>query len=182
MFKTMTAAVIPALFVAGVAIAQAAPSSPPFIAEWDQSGDGQVTLAEIRSRRGDIFAMFDADENGRLEGEELKTMADTATAQRAVRAESRAAMQGMAQGMGQGMGQGQRQGRGPGDGRGQGQGPGKGQGEGQGQGMGGLHAAGQTPTAPIDRDAFLALSQTQFQRMDRNGDEVVTAADFGPNG
>jgi len=41
-----------------------------FIETWDLDGDGAVSLAEITTRRGDVFMAFDADENGRLDAQE----------------------------------------------------------------------------------------------------------------
>ncbi|WP_141246546.1 EF-hand domain-containing protein [Actibacterium ureilyticum] len=37
-----------------------------FIDNWDLDGDGAVTLTEAQERRGDVFASFDADEDGFL--------------------------------------------------------------------------------------------------------------------
>ncbi len=41
-----------------------------FIENWDLDGDGVVTLAEATERRSDVFASFDADEDGALSAEE----------------------------------------------------------------------------------------------------------------
>lgn len=41
-----------------------------FIENWDIDGDGTVTLEEVMERRSDVFASFDADEDGKLSGEE----------------------------------------------------------------------------------------------------------------
>ena len=41
-----------------------------FVENWDLDEDGQVTLAEVTERRGDVFLTFDADENGVLDAEE----------------------------------------------------------------------------------------------------------------
>lgn len=41
-----------------------------FIENWDLDADGQVTLEEIQTRRGDVFYSFDLDGNGLLEGAE----------------------------------------------------------------------------------------------------------------
>lgn len=57
-----------ALFPLSVA-AQDAPGSH-FIENWDLNADGTVTLAEIKEKRGDVFYMFDADENGMLNADE----------------------------------------------------------------------------------------------------------------
>ena len=42
-----------------------------FMGAWDLNGDGKVTLAEATERRTDMFAAFDADEDGVLNAEEL---------------------------------------------------------------------------------------------------------------
>jgi len=57
-----------ALFPLSVA-AQGAPGSH-FIENWDLNADGTVTLAELEEKRGDVFYMFDADENGMLNADE----------------------------------------------------------------------------------------------------------------
>jgi len=49
--------------------AQGAPGSH-FIESWDLNADGTVTLAELEEKRGDVFYMFDADENGMLDADE----------------------------------------------------------------------------------------------------------------
>ncbi len=41
-----------------------------FIAEWDINLDGSVSLDDVSSRRSDIFATFDADDNGILDAAE----------------------------------------------------------------------------------------------------------------
>lgn len=44
-----------------------------FIENWDLNGDGQITLEEATERRSDVFASFDADEDGFLSAEEYDT-------------------------------------------------------------------------------------------------------------
>ncbi len=41
-----------------------------FLDEWDQNADGQVTVEEAASRRSDIFASFDENNDGVLSAEE----------------------------------------------------------------------------------------------------------------
>lgn len=41
-----------------------------FIANWDQDGDGIISLAELRQKRSDVFYTFDYDESGFLDEEE----------------------------------------------------------------------------------------------------------------
>lgn len=52
------------------AMADAMKPGQHFVENWDFSGDGKVSLDEATERRGDIFATFDADEDGVLSGEE----------------------------------------------------------------------------------------------------------------
>ncbi len=42
-----------------------------FLQNWDLDADGQVTLAEVAAKRGDIFAMIDADGSGSLDAAEF---------------------------------------------------------------------------------------------------------------
>lgn len=53
----------------GVAAAQGVPGAH-FIQNWDFDTDGQVTLEEVEARRGDIFYMFDQNDDGILQSEE----------------------------------------------------------------------------------------------------------------
>lgn len=55
----------------GVATAQTVNPAENFMAQWDLDGNGEVSLAEAREQRGNIFAMFDSDENGAYSAEEL---------------------------------------------------------------------------------------------------------------
>lgn len=70
----------------GLAVALAAEDTAfvtHFMENWDLDGDGQVTMTEATERRSDMFAAFDADENGVLEGEELAMMDEMRAAQQA---------------------------------------------------------------------------------------------------
>ncbi len=51
-----------------------------FIENWDLDGDGQVTVDEARSRRSDVFASFDANDDGYLDAGEYEVF-DEARAQ-----------------------------------------------------------------------------------------------------
>ena len=108
-----------------------------FIASWDYDGDGTVTLDEVRERRGDLFASFDENEDGKLTPEEFAVHDQMREAMQAGRVMpwgdgQPPMMQGRGGGRGQQQGWGQQQGRG----RMQGQGQGWGQQGGQ-QGWGG---------------------------------------------
>lgn len=41
-----------------------------FVENWDLNGDGEVTVDEAAERRDDVFATFDANEDGILDAEE----------------------------------------------------------------------------------------------------------------
>lgn len=41
-----------------------------FIENWDQDGDGRVTVDELREKRAQVFFTFDSDENGLLDAPE----------------------------------------------------------------------------------------------------------------
>lgn len=66
-----TALILTAILLSTTA-AQAEQGNPGghFIENWDLNEDGQVSLEEATERRTDIFATFDADENGVLNAEE----------------------------------------------------------------------------------------------------------------
>jgi len=51
-----------------------------FIENWDLDGNGEVTVEEARSRRSDVFASFDANDDGFLDAEEYELF-DEARAQ-----------------------------------------------------------------------------------------------------
>ena len=130
-----------------------------FLAQWDLDGDGQVTLAEARSHRADIFTMFDSDNNGSFSAEELAGIDDFKKAQ-------------LEAGMG------------PGHQRPEGMGRGMGQGR---MGQGFLASAEDQMRAfdgngdgQVTQAEFVAGTERWFARRDRTGDGVVTVADFGP--
>ncbi len=52
------------------AIAQQGNPGAHFIENWDADGNSSVSAAEVEQKRTDVFAAFDADENGRLSAEE----------------------------------------------------------------------------------------------------------------
>ncbi|MGV6803160.1 MAG: EF-hand domain-containing protein [Ruegeria sp.] len=41
-----------------------------FIENWDQDGDGSVTVDELREKRAQVFFTFDSDDNGLLDAPE----------------------------------------------------------------------------------------------------------------
>lgn len=69
-----------ALFAAALPMGATAQNGQPglhFVENWDANGDGQVTLAEATEKRGDIFYMFDQDENGSLDDAEYTLFDET---------------------------------------------------------------------------------------------------------
>lgn len=133
------------LFAAAPALAQQGQPGSHFIESWDGDRDGIVTLEEVTLRRGDVFAMFDANEDGLLDAEEYVLFDET----RALDMENNG-----------------------------------------GHGQGAMMRAGEGMTLVFnDADADGAVSLAEFlgqapawiAMMDRDGDGVITTADFGPN-
>lgn len=69
--------VIAAVFISTAAIAQQGQPGQHFIENWDLNEDGQVTLEEARTKRGELFFMFDSDENGVLDDAEYDLFDET---------------------------------------------------------------------------------------------------------
>lgn len=149
---TLTSAAL--LFCANVAAAQGNPGAH-FIENWDLNADGQVTLAEATERRDNIFATFDADEDGALNAEEYDLF-DEARAN------------DMAE---NGMG---------GKGAGQGGGQGGGQGHGKMNPANGMMRkfTDVNGDGTVTRDEFMASIPDWYARMDKNADGTVTVEDF----
>lgn len=153
--------------LAGAAQAQTILPGDQFMTQWDLDGNGQVTRAEAREQRGNIFDMFDADSNGRYSEDEIKGMDEHKLAQ-----------------LEAGMGPGHQMPAGmtPPAGRGPGKGPGNGQGMGQGltrPAEGGLRMFDANQDGTVTRDEFVAGTDGWFTMRDRNRDGVLTTADFG---
>lgn len=65
---------------AALALPAAAQQGVPgahFLENWDLNEDGQVTVAEATEKRGDVFYMFDQDENGTLDAAEYDLFDET---------------------------------------------------------------------------------------------------------
>ncbi len=144
--KPFTPLALAALLSLGAGAALAQTPGAHFIENFDDNGDGQVTLEELRLKRGDIFYMFDQDENGVLDSAEYDLFDETRAADHA------------------------EEGAGAKGGHGGGQ-----KGEGMAREATDLDGDGQ-----VTLEEFLASSETWFARKDRNGDGVITTADFGP--
>jgi len=66
-----------ALFLGTAAFAQQGKPGAHFIENWDLDEDGQVTFAEAKEKRGDLFTMFDQDEDSRLSDAEYDLFDET---------------------------------------------------------------------------------------------------------
>lgn len=79
MKKTLTLAAVIALASTMTAAAEGAPGAH-FIENWDMNEDGSVSLADLEEKRGDVFTMFDQDENDMLDAEEYALFDETRAA------------------------------------------------------------------------------------------------------
>jgi hypothetical protein len=66
-----------ALVFGGGAVAQQGQPGAHFIENWDLDQDGQITLSEARDKRGEVFTMFDQDENRELDSAEYSLFDET---------------------------------------------------------------------------------------------------------
>lgn len=67
---TKSFSLIAALLLSLPLAAQAETPAEQFMSTWDRDGNGIATLAELEAMRGDVFASFDANEDGMLDLEE----------------------------------------------------------------------------------------------------------------
>lgn len=124
-------------------LAQETPGSH-FVENWDLDGNGSVSPEEITERRGDIFVMFDQDEDGMLSAEEYVLFDETRAAD----------MENNAGGHGKGGDRMQ---------------------EGLTLGFNDTNADGV-----VSKEEFVSNSAAWVAQIDRNGDGMITSADFGP--
>lgn len=66
-----------ALLSAAPALAQQGQPGAHFIESWDGDMDGIVTVEEATARRGDVFFIFDANEDGLIDAEEYVAFDET---------------------------------------------------------------------------------------------------------
>jgi hypothetical protein len=143
------------LALSGGAFAQQGNPGAHFVQNWDQDGDGVVTLEEAQTKRDNLFTTFDADENGALSSEEFDAFDEMRAADQE---QMREEMGGKAGGgMGKGMGQGM---------MGAERGMMRDFNDADGDGL-------------VSREEFVGHTANWFAMMDRNGDAKATEDDFG---
>lgn len=90
--KTFTLITSALLLSASATFAQDGNPGAHFIENWDLDGNGAVSAAEVAEKRSNVFASFDADENGSLDATEYALFDEA-------RANDQAQMGGHAKGM-----------------------------------------------------------------------------------
>lgn len=160
--KLVGIAAIVTLLSTGAVFAQGVPGQH-FLDNWDDNGDGIVTLAEVEEKRGNVFYSFDQEDDGFLSAEDYVFFDEARAAD-------------MAMEVGQN-----------GQGRGNGGGHGKGGGHGNGGGNMGQHRGAQGMSLEandINGDGQVSLAEFMensviwLANMDNNSDGVVTTEDF----
>jgi Ca2+-binding EF-hand superfamily protein len=156
--KFTVASTVLTLALAGAAFAQQGNPGAHFVQNWDQDGDGAVSLEEARTKRGDLFISFDTDADDKLSPEEYAAFDEMRAADQEQMREEMAGM-----------------------GNGQGKGNGKGMGMGMMQAEGGMMRAFNDPDGDgmVSREDFVGRTADWFAMMDRDGDGKVTVDDFG---
>lgn len=66
-----------AAIAASVASAQQGNPGAHFLENWDLNADGKVSLSETKTKRAELFVMFDSDENGVLDSDEYDLFDET---------------------------------------------------------------------------------------------------------
>ncbi len=144
-------AALTTLLLTGSAMAQGGNPGAHFIENWDDNGDGVVTLEEVKQKRSDVFYMFDQDENGILTAEEYVMFDETREADMAMEAEERGNKGG---------------------------GNGNGGGHRGAEGMS-LDFNDKDGDGQVSEEEFVSSADGWFVTMDRNQDGELSSADFG---
>ncbi|MEP2707536.1 MAG: EF-hand domain-containing protein [Roseibium sp.] len=118
-----------------------------FMENWDLDENGAVTTEEARERRSDVFASFDANDDGNLDAEEYKAFDEARALDQAENEPG-------------GMGKGRRS---PAN-------------------LMALEYNDTNGDGQVSVDEFLGNSGSWIKQIDKNGDGVVTTADFGRQG
>jgi len=146
--------------------AQAEAPGAHFMEQWDLNADGQVTLAETREKRADVFTMFDADEDGTLNPAEWQSVAEHLATE---------------EGQGGALAQ-----MGEADGQAKGQENNQGKGHPQQPGPGAFLHIAMTPEfndangdGLVTAKEFTDATDRLFPQIDRNSDGAISLADFG---
>lgn len=66
-----------AMIIGSVVSAQQGNPGAHFLENWDLNADGQVSLSETKTKRAELFVMFDSDENGLLDSDEYDLFDET---------------------------------------------------------------------------------------------------------
>lgn len=150
----LLSALVPALVaVSSPVLAQDDGQAVHFLEQWDADADDKVTLEEARSKRGEVFHMFDSNGDGTLNLDEGALVADHMQAEMDMKSEMRPTK---GQGQGKGM-------NGPGQAVHAAMSPAFNDADGNGV---------------VTGAEFVAATDTLFTTLDRNADGVVSAADF----
>ncbi|HCE72591.1 EF-hand domain-containing protein [Ruegeria pomeroyi] len=127
------------------ALAQGAPGAH-FIENWDMDGDALISAAEIVEKRGEIFVMFDQNEDGALDTAEYDLFDETRRADIEANAGGRKGPMALVdQAMDRAFN------------------------DADGDGL-------------VSAEEFTAKSAAFFDMLDKNGDGVISSADFKPGG
>ncbi|AOG09767.1 MULTISPECIES: calcium-binding protein [Rhizobium/Agrobacterium group] len=68
--KTLIAAMALAASAAPLMAQQQGNPGAHFLENWDLNGNGEATLSELQSKRGDVFLTFDSNEDGFIDADE----------------------------------------------------------------------------------------------------------------
>lgn len=74
--KTILAALTLSLGLGGAAFAQQGNPGQHFLEQWDTDSDSRVTAVEVATKRSEVFAMFDQDEDKILSAAEWALVAE----------------------------------------------------------------------------------------------------------